>query len=215
MSTVEPVGRPAGVVERIRATQAAERQVAHELRLRNGLAALVTASGTQGFADHAFASDLDLLDEVSVWVDDARQWRSGTEFERRSLAYLYDFRAKLGATRSRTGGSLSFDDEEVLREETLVDVRRALLGDDGADFFELVCWNEANSVAEGVRRPYIAASAISSMALHDPNDRYDLIPPLAEARIQYEDQPESRAEVNDEITNRLADYASRAGWPAL
>ena len=96
----------------------------------------------------------------------------------------------------------------------LGDVRMVLLDDDHADFFDLVCWNEANCVAEGVRRPYIAASAISSMAIHEPNDIFDLISPLTEARIRYEDQPESQDELNDEIRNRLADYVARAGRPS-
>lgn len=91
-----------------------------------------------------------------------------------------------------------------------------ILGTDGPDRnFDLICWNEANSLAEEMTRPYCAALRVSRMAIWQPADRFALVTPMTELRIRYEDEPERRVDVAAEIVAVLGDFRVAAPWPLL
>jgi hypothetical protein len=79
--------------------------------------------------------------------------------------------------------------------------------------FDLVCWNEANALAEHVQRPYLAARHIAAEDFHQPLDRFGLITPMTELAERYEDFAGDRAAINAEIEAQLAEFRARAPWP--
>jgi hypothetical protein len=80
--------------------------------------------------------------------------------------------------------------------------------------FDLVCWNEANALAEDVQRPYLAARHIAAEDFHRPLDRFGLIAPMTELAERYEDFPDDRAGIGAEIEAQLDAYRARAPWPS-
>jgi hypothetical protein len=77
----------------------------------------------------------------------------------------------------------------------------------------LVCWNQANAVAEGAQRPYRAARAISAEGLHEPVDAFGLIEPMTALTEHYEDVPEAREATGAEIMRVLDAFRAAAPWP--
>lgn len=91
---------------------------------------------------------------------------------------------------------------------------QVLLGELGPNSsFDLLCWNAANSLVEGVKRPYFAARPVVHAAYHRPADPYGLVPPLTELTERYEDEPDRRTETAEEITAVLTRLLEVAPWP--
>ena len=89
-----------------------------------------------------------------------------------------------------------------------------ILGDSGPEsHFDLVCWNEANSLAENVQRPYLAARHIASEDVHAPRDRFGLVGPMTELAERYEDRPDEREEIAIDIARELDAFRARGPWP--
>jgi hypothetical protein len=78
-----------------------------------------------------------------------------------------------------------------------------------------VCWNEANSLVEGVQTPYRAARHIANEALHEPDDPFGLIAPMTELAERYEDHPASREATAADVRAALSDFLARAPWPVV
>lgn len=88
-----------------------------------------------------------------------------------------------------------------------------LLGEVNTEcYFHLVCWNEAKSLIEGVQTPYRAARQIANMGFHNPADPYSLIEPLTDLAVRYEDYPDERGEIGEEIAALLAAYITFVPW---
>ena len=79
--------------------------------------------------------------------------------------------------------------------------------------FDLVCWNEANSLAENVQRPYLAARHIASEDFHAPADRFGLAEPMTALAERYEDRPGERDAIAAKIGRELDAFRARAPWP--
>ena len=89
-----------------------------------------------------------------------------------------------------------------------------VLGEDGADSpFDLICWNAAHSLVEGVRRPYRAARPVVDAAYFRPADTYGLGRPLTALCERYVDAPDERPAVADEIIAVLTRFLDVAPWP--
>jgi hypothetical protein len=135
------------------------------------------------------------------------QVRTGSDFEARCFAALEALRPALDDVRS-------WDEAEVGAASLLRIPPLTILGEVSPDWaFDLVCWNGANGLAEGVRRPYGAAVAIANEGFHRPADAFELVAPMTELMIRYEDVPEAREATGGEIRRVLEDFRARAPWP--
>lgn len=52
------------------------------------------------------------------------------------------------------------------------------------------------------------------MGFHRPDDPFGLITPLEDLATRYEDQPDQRREIAEEIETVLAGFRARAPWGA-
>lgn len=204
--------RPPGVRERMRELGGAERRLVEswtDRALRVRLTAFVDLSARLWFGDHGAAVVLRRFDAVVALLDDPRQIRSGSDFETRCLAAVRELRPVVSG----------LSDTSVDAQDGVIDVLTQvppllILGERGPEsHFDLVCWNEANSLAENVQRPYLAARHIASEDFHEPADRYGIVEPMTELAERYEDRPDDRDAVALEIGHELDAFRARAPWP--
>ncbi|WP_345609733.1 hypothetical protein [Pseudonocardia adelaidensis] len=152
--------------------------------------------------------------EVIALLPDPRQLRTGSDFETRSLACVERLRPLIGDLAERDAAEVTFEQQERSRDPVLWIPPMTILGEAGPGWpFHLLCWNEANSLVEGVQTPYRAARHIATEAYHNPDDPFGLIPPMTELAERYEDQASTRKVTAADIRTTLSDFLSRAPWP--
>ena len=134
---------------------------------------------------------------------------TGSDFETRCLGAVYELRPVV--TGLSTGSSDAQD--SVVDVLTRVPPLMILGECDDESHFDLICGNEANALAEGVQRPYLAARHIASEDFHEPVDRFGIVGPMTELAVRYEDRPEERDALALEIARQLDAYRARAPWP--
>ena len=208
----DPLMRPPGVRERVRELGIAERRLVEswtDRALRVRLTEFVDLSARLWFGDHGVGVVLRCFDSVVELLGEPEQMRTGSDFEARCLEAVRELRPVVGGL---SGASLDAQDGVL---DVLTQIPPLLiLGDAGPEsHFDLVCWNEANSLAEGVQRPYLAARHIASEDVHAPGDPFGLLPPMVQLAERYEDRPDERAAVAGEIARVLDAFRARAPWP--
>jgi len=212
----QPV-RPEGVRERVRQLVEDERAVVDswtDRLLRRELRYFVTMCALLGYSDHSAAVVVRGFRGVDAALVDPDQIRTGSDVEARSLAVVEELRPILGPLAARGDDQLTLDELDGAVAPVLDIPPRVILGDDGPDrYFDLVCWNEANAVAEGMQRPYFAAARISNEGFHKPLDRFELVEPLSAMVFRYEDVPERRDDTARAIVETLAAFRAAAPWP--
>ncbi len=177
--------------------------------LRVQLSVFVDVAARLWFGDHGTDVVLRRFDAVEARLDDPTQRRTGTDFEVRCLEAVAELRPMVSGLSAR-----SLDDQDSVRDVLTSIPPWTILGEcDRESHFELVCWNEANSLAEDVQRPYLAARHIASEDFHEPLDRFGLIAPMTELAVRYEDRPDERHAVAREIVRELDAFRARAPWP--
>jgi hypothetical protein len=209
--------RPAGVRQRIRELQDSEWQLVHswsERALRVHLTSFVNLCARQWHHDHPIATALRRYREVIGLVDDPRQLRTASDFETRCLVCVDKLRPLIADVAERDPAEVSFEQLEQARDPLLWIPPMTVLGEASPGWpFNLLCWNEANSLAEGVQTPYRAARHIANEAFHEPDDPFALIGPMTELAERYEDHPGSRETTAAEVRSALSDFLARAPWP--
>lgn len=195
--------RQLGISER----QLVESWTDRALRVR--LTVFVDLAARLWFGDHGPGAVLQCFDSVVALLDDPTQMRTGSDFERRCLGAVHELRPVVGGLST---GSLDAQDSVV---DVLAQVPPlVILGEcDDESHFDLVCWNEANALAEDVQRPYLAARHIASEDFHEPADRFGVVGPMTELAVRYEDRPEERGALALEIARQLDTFRGRAPWP--
>ena len=209
--------RPLGVVERFRELTADDRDHsrAHpELHLRIELTAFMVVSARQRYQDLPLGTTIDQFYTTWFALREPAQRRTHSEFENRSIECVRRLHPLVDGYAERNPDADPLDVDDALRR-LFVDVPpQVVLGELGPNSsFDLICWNAANSLAEGVKRPYFAARPVVHAAYHRPADPYELLPQLSPLAERYEDHPESRAETADEITAVLLRFLDVAPWP--
>lgn len=209
--------RPLGVLERFRALIADDRRYADgrpELRLRIALTDFLHVAARQRYQDLPVGAALDQFYAAYFALREPGQRHTGSDFERRSIDCVRQLHPVVDGYEERHPDTDPLDTEDGLRR-LFVDVPpQVVLGELRSNSsFDLICWNAANSLIEGVKRPYFAARPIVHAAYHRPTDTYGLVTPLASLTERYEDRPDDRPAVAEEITAVLARFLEVAPWP--
>ncbi len=201
--------RPGGVVEEEQAIVASWTTRS----LRVDVRAFVDACALLHYSEHSAMVALLGFRAVEAGLADPTQFRTGSDFEVRCLSAVERLRPVLGPLSVRLDAVRPLELDAVA--PALIDVPpTVILGTDEPDRqFDLICWNQANAIAEDVQRPYLAAVRISGLGLHDPADRFGLVGPMTALRVRYEDEPERRAETAARIVEVLDRFRAAAPWP--
>jgi hypothetical protein len=190
----------------------AERRLVESWRertLRVQLTAFVDLCARLWFGDHGVTAVLRRFDAVEAMLDDPAQTRTGSDFETRCLDVVRELTPMVSGLSER-----SLDEQDSVRDVLVSVPPWTILGEcEQESHFDLVCWNEANALAEQVQRPYLAARHIAAEDFHQPLDRFGLIAPMTELAERYEDHPDGRATIAAEIGAELAAFRARAPWP--
>lgn len=213
----DPPTRPLGVVERLRALVADDRNYRNErpeLRCRVELADFLVLSARQRWSDLPIGDTLDQFYEAYFALRDPGQWRSHSEFEGRCVDCVQQLHQAVDGYAERHPEVDPLDVDDAVRR-FFVDVPpQVVLGELGPNSsFDLICWNAANSLVEGVKRPYFAARPIVHASYHKPADPYGIVAPLTELTERYEDHPDDRPDTAEEITAVLTQFLEVAPWP--
>ena len=152
---------------------------------------------------------LESFDKVETLLDDPGQLRTGSDFETRCLDAVRELRPIVSGL-----SAASFDEQESVIDVLTGIPPLLILGEcEHESHFDLICWNEANSLAENVQTPYLAARHIASEDFHEPADRFGLVGPMEELAVRYEDEPDQRPAIGVEIARQLDAFRARAPWP--
>jgi hypothetical protein len=209
--------RPAGARERIQEVARAELDILEswtDRRLRVELAAFVDVCARLAFYDHPVGRALKCYALVDSWLDDPGQLRTGSDFEARCLRCVEELRPIVGEMAARPIEEVPLPEQNDVLEPLVLVPPRVILGEAGPDsYFNLVCWNQANAVAEGAQRPYRAARGISAEGIHETADAFGLVEPMTVLTERYEDLPEAREATAAEIVRVLEAFRAAAPWP--
>lgn len=210
--------RPAGARQRIRELQDREWDLVRswsDRALRVHVTSFVNLCARQWHHDHPMTTVLRRYREVIELLHDPGQLRTGSDFETRCLTCVEQLRPLIGDLAGRAA-EVPFEQQERARDPLLWIPPMTILGDASPGWpFHLLCWNEANSLAEGVQTPYRAARHIANEGFHEPDDPFDLIAPLTELAERYEDHPTARETTATEVRTVLIEYLARAPWPIV
>jgi hypothetical protein len=184
--------------------------------LQERLTSFVNLCALQWHHDHPMTTVLRRYHEVIALMDEPRQQRTGSDFEARSLLCVDQLRPLIGDLVERDPAEVQFDQLERARDPLLWIPPMTILGEASSGWpFDLLCWNEANSLVEGVQTPYRAARHIATEAFHEPDDPFGLIAPTTELAERYEDHPSSREPTAAELRSALSEFVARAPWPLV
>lgn len=195
--------RPAGVVERLRAAQQADRawhQARPQLALVHAVQRFISLSGLLWFDDHPVERSLDALADVGAALREGLSSEPSTAAGRRCLALALQLSERVPSTRTP-------DELDEARELLVVLPPRVLLHREDVDAHaDLTLLNEAWWSAEGSSTPYRAASSIAAVGYWRPHDRWGLASAMTDMRTRFEDAPAERPAVERAITERLARF---------
>lgn len=180
--------RPPGVRQRIESLLDSEWHDIHsrpERLLRVNLTSFVSLCGRLWYSDHPVTTVLKRYHEVCTYLDDPSQVKTHSDFENKSIACVEQLRPEIEELAGTPAENISFDEQEGAREPLLRVPPLTLLGEVNPEcYFHLVCWNEANSLMEGVQARYRAARQIANMGFHNPADPYSLVEPLTDLAVR-------------------------------
>ncbi|WP_214407354.1 hypothetical protein [Pseudonocardia lacus] len=209
--------RPPGVRQRVQEVGRHELALVEsrpQWRLRVRLTTLIDVCARLYFDDHPVSVVLKRYRQVDALLAEPGQARTGTDFEARCLRCVERLRPVIGAMAVRPVEEVPFDEQGAVAADVVSIPPQVVLGQAGpGSQFDLLCWNQANSVAEGVQRPYRAARAIAAEGFHEPVDVFGLIEPMTELTERYEDRPQERPATAAEIVRVLDEYRAAAPWP--
>jgi hypothetical protein len=127
-----PGVRPAGAHQRVRELQDSEWDLVHswsDRALRVHLTSFVNLCARQAHHDHPMTTLLRRFREVTALHDDPRQRRTGTDFEKRSLACVHQLAPVIGDMAHRNGAEVPFEQQERARDPLLRIPPMTILGE--------------------------------------------------------------------------------------
>ncbi|PRW63330.1 hypothetical protein [Actinopolyspora mortivallis] len=208
--------RPRGVRQRIqRLREHAEQQDrAHpHLALRRGLTRFIHGCAALAYWDTPGTALVETYREVCALLDAPGQQRTHSTLERASLDCIEqlgncDTFTAVAADPHRKAGR----DDDIAEPVLLRIPPRALTGRDTPDaHFPMACFNAAGSCLDGVLSPYRSCLLITGLGYHEPAEERELLDTMRTLRVEYEDQPDNRADVAERITHQLRKAVQRFG----
>ena len=149
-----------------------------------------------------------------VCLRDPAQLRTHTDFEHRCVTTLDRLHPLIDGFSERHPDADPLDVDDAIRDHLVSVPPLVVLGEHRPESnFDLICWNAANCLAEGIRSPFRAAYPIVHAAYHRPADPFGLVPPLKTLTERYIDHPDDRDAVADDIAAVLTRFLEVAPWP--
>jgi hypothetical protein len=204
-------------MERFQALRAEEQERVRmhpQLRFRIELTDFITVSARQYDSDLPVGTAVGVFYEVYFLLRDRTHLRTNTDFERRCIASLYELHPLVDGYAERHPDADVLDVDDAMRDLFVSIPLRLVLGESRpAGNFDLICWNGAHALVEGIRLPFWAAFPIVHAAYHRPADPYGIVPPLTTLTERYVDHPDDRDAVADDIAAVLTRFLEVAPWP--
>lgn len=198
--------RPAGVRQRIDELRVGEQHHAQahpELDLQRALTCFVHGCALLAFDDVGASSVVETYRTVLAYLDDPTQARTHSPWEQAGLGCVDRLRGPLAEVAAEPQRHATRDDE-IARPVLLRVPPTLLVGDDTRDaYFRMACRNAAGSCLDGVITPYHAAALICAVGYFEPTVQRDLFETMRTLRTSYEDHPDNRAALDEQITHRL------------
>jgi hypothetical protein len=198
--------RPAGVGQRLQQLREDEQRHARahpEQTLHRALTWFVHGCALLAYDDEGASSVVETYRTVLEHLDDTTQQRTHSAWERACLDCAARLRGPLAEVAADPQRHATRD-EEIAGPVLLRVPPRAFVGRDTRDaYFPMACLNAAGSCSDGVITPYHATTLVCGVGYFEPDEERDLLTAMRALRTSYEDQPDDRAGLDEQITRRL------------
>lgn len=175
-----------------------------QLALRRGLTDFIQGCALLSYGDVSGSGLIKPYRKIIALWDEPTQHRTGSRFERMSFECIEQLRVcePLSEAAADPQRHAARDDAA---ESALAQIPpRVLVGRDTPDaHFPMSCLNAAGSLLDDVITPYRASLLITSVGYFDPVEERDLLAAMRTLRIHYEDRPQDRSALSDNITREL------------
>jgi hypothetical protein len=203
--------RPAGVRERIQQLQEDGHRHARahpEQALQRALTWFIHGCALLAYADEGASAVVESYRSVLTCLDDPNQRRSTSRWEQAGLDCIAQLReplAEVAADPQRHAAR----DEEIAAPSLLRIPPTVLVGRATPDaYFPMACLNAAGSLREEAITPYRAVTLICGVGFYEPAQEHDLLTTMRTLRTRYEDRPNDRTSLDNEIRRKLQSWES-------
>lgn len=200
--------RPAGVRQRIQELRDQEQEqvrVRPQLALRRELTDFIHGCALLSYGDVSGSGLIEPYRKVLALWNEPTQHRTGGRFERMIFDCIEQLRvceplAEVAANPQRH----AVRDDDAAESVFARIPPSVLVGRDTPDaHFPLACLNAAGSLLDDVITSYRASLLITSVGYFEPTEEPELLAAMENLRVRYEDHPQSRLVVGDDITREL------------
>ncbi len=138
-------------------------------------------------------------------LDDPAQQRTGSVLEHASLDCLNQLQDDANLAQAAGGPQRhATRDEELARPALVQTPPKVLVGYATQDAsFRMACFNAAGACLDGVISPHKTTALITSVGYYEPAEERDLLTAMRTLRVRYEDEPDNRATIAEEILDQL------------
>ncbi|SDH98810.1 hypothetical protein SAMN05444695_104229 [Rhodococcus triatomae] len=212
--------RPPGVLTRVTTAYAGEcsRVPADDgLARRATMARFTTECGYYLLREVGPRRLTETLAGLTALMDDSSQVRTGSAFERASEEGIAAARAAFSRHR-RPADELESADLERIADRVALPMMATLFPGEkhGGDAVgRLVCLSETHALVEGAQRPYLCARAIRSVAVYFPQYADQVMLPMKQLSIEWEDQVRPRERTEAMIAELAARYTATTPFAAV
>ncbi|MBF6464534.1 hypothetical protein IU427_04980 [Nocardia beijingensis] len=143
---------------------------------------------------------------MAALLDDAEKLRTRSAYEELCIRCARQFVVDYAA-----GSDTDLDTLETATRQVVAQVMEkfGLTAGQPHAGLAFVCEHQAVAVLERVERPYLAAVAIRTLRIYEPDDPFGICEPMHAWCTQWEDEPDNRAAIDAAITTALSEFLTR------
>ncbi len=146
--------------------------------------------------------------DVAALLDDAEQLHTHSAYEELCIRCAREFVVDYAAESDTDSDALEAVTRQVVAQ---VMEKFGLTAGQPHAGLAFVCEHQAAAVLERVERPYLAAVAIRTLRIYEPDDPFGICEPMHAWCTQWEDEPGNRAAIDATITTALSEFLTRNG----